>query len=84
MHHMVRCLYIDGLPPDLFRERRRSSTIRLTLFRFAGLWGLTSRAGAEFGGDGMMRRVLTTFKPSVSSFNFPRCAGYLVRMDGSL
>jgi hypothetical protein len=25
MRHMVR-LYIDGLPPDLFHQRRRSST----------------------------------------------------------
>ncbi|MET3969065.1 hypothetical protein [Bradyrhizobium sp. S3.9.1] len=27
MRHMVR-LYVDGLPPDLFHQRRRSSTIR--------------------------------------------------------
>ena len=28
MRHMVR-LYVDGLPPDLFHQCRRSSTIRI-------------------------------------------------------
>ena len=28
MRHMVRRLYVDGLPPDLFHQSRRSSTIR--------------------------------------------------------
>jgi len=28
MRHMVRRLYVDALPPDLFHQRRRSSTPR--------------------------------------------------------